>query len=49
MELISGEFPPILKVEAEEADISGDIPVNCPNSAKIQRIGYDNRKNSPYY
>jgi hypothetical protein len=35
--------------EAKEADISGEIPVNCSNNDKIQRFRKDKRKNSGYF
>ncbi len=36
-------------VEAYEANISGEIPVNHSNLDKIQRFWLDKRKNSPYF
>jgi hypothetical protein len=36
-------------VAAKEADISGNIPVNCSKFGKNYRFGSDNRKNFPYF
>jgi hypothetical protein len=35
-------------VEALEAKISGDFPINCSKYGKIQSFGSYKRKNSPY-
>jgi hypothetical protein len=32
-----------------EADISGDIPVNCLNKTNSKDFGYNKRKNSAYF
>ncbi|PFP29189.1 hypothetical protein COJ96_11785 [Bacillus sp. AFS073361] len=35
--------------EAYEANISGEIPLNCSKKGKIQRFESFRRKNFPYY
>lgn len=47
--VISGDIPVIVLEHAFEAEIRGDILVNCYKLGKIQRFGLNRRKNSPYF